>query len=73
MIFNLLSNAVKFSPAGGSVDVAATRVNRVVSVSVVDTGPGIAAEDLRQSSRFPQGALTVASRQILVVETTTRT
>ena len=48
VIFNLLSNAVKFTPAGGSVDVRATRVNGDVRVSVADTGPGIAAEDLER-------------------------
>jgi signal transduction histidine kinase len=46
VIFNLLSNAVKFTPTGGSVDVRATRVNGEVRVSVADTGPGIASEDL---------------------------
>jgi signal transduction histidine kinase len=46
VIFNLLSNAVKFTPAGGLVDVTATQANGEVSVSVADTGPGIAAEDL---------------------------
>jgi signal transduction histidine kinase len=48
VIFNLLSNAVKFTPTGGAVDVRATRSNGEVSVSVADTGPGIAAEDLRR-------------------------
>jgi signal transduction histidine kinase len=48
VIFNLLSNAVKFTPAGGAVDVRATRANGEVRVSVADTGPGIAAEDLRR-------------------------
>jgi signal transduction histidine kinase len=46
VIFNLLSNAVKFAPEGGSVDVSATQSNGEVTVSVADTGPGIAAEDL---------------------------
>jgi signal transduction histidine kinase len=46
VIFNLLSNAVKFTPAGGSVDVSALQRNGEVTVSVADTGPGIAAEDL---------------------------
>ena len=45
VIFNLLSNAVKFTPAGGEVDVSATRLNGEVRVSVADTGPGIALED----------------------------
>ena len=48
VIFNLLSNAVKFTPSGGSVDVWATQVNGHVSVSVADTGAGIAAEDLER-------------------------
>ena len=46
VIFNLLSNAVKFTPTGGHVDVVATQANGEVRVSVADTGPGIAAEDL---------------------------
>jgi len=46
VIFNLLSNAVKFTPSGGLVDVSATQSNGEVRVSVADTGPGIAAEDL---------------------------
>jgi signal transduction histidine kinase len=46
VIFNLLSNAVKFTPEGGLVDVAAAQANGEVRVSVADTGPGIAAEDL---------------------------
>jgi signal transduction histidine kinase len=45
VIFNLLSNAVKFTPAGGSVNVSAMKSNGEVTVSVSDTGPGIAAED----------------------------
>jgi signal transduction histidine kinase len=48
VIFNLLSNAVKFTPSGGSVDVWAARVNGEVRVSVADSGPGIATEDLRR-------------------------
>jgi signal transduction histidine kinase len=48
VIFNLLSNAVKFTPAGGAIDVRATRANGEVSVSVADTGPGIGAGDLRR-------------------------
>ena len=46
VIFNLLSNAVKFTPTGGQVDVSATRINGEMRVSVADSGPGIAAEDL---------------------------
>jgi signal transduction histidine kinase len=46
VIFNLLSNAVKFTEVGGLVDVGAAQRNGEVEVSVADTGPGIAAEDL---------------------------
>jgi signal transduction histidine kinase len=46
VIFNLLSNAVKFTPEGGLVEIAATRVDGEMRVSVADSGPGIAAEDL---------------------------
>jgi signal transduction histidine kinase len=45
VLFNLLSNALKFTPAGGHIDVSARADNGVVSVSIADTGPGIAAED----------------------------
>jgi signal transduction histidine kinase len=45
IVFNLLSNAVKFTPAGGSIVVAAERLDAEIRVSVTDTGPGIAAAD----------------------------
>jgi len=57
VILNLLSNAVKFTPAGGSVEVAATRVDGSVQVSVTDNGPGIASEDqARIFEEFQQAA-----------------
>jgi signal transduction histidine kinase len=45
IMLNLLSNAVKFTPAGGTVTVAARRENEALAVSVKDTGVGIAPED----------------------------
>jgi signal transduction histidine kinase len=57
IVFNLLSNAVKFTPAGGTVDVAAARMNEEVRISVTDSGPGIAPEDqLRIFEEFQQAA-----------------
>jgi signal transduction histidine kinase len=45
IVINLLSNAVKFTPEGGTVTLAADRVNGAYSISVKDTGIGIAAGD----------------------------
>ncbi|MBC8023426.1 MAG: GAF domain-containing protein [Burkholderiales bacterium] len=45
IVINLLSNAVKFTPEGGKVTLAAVRVNGAYSISVRDTGIGIAADD----------------------------
>jgi signal transduction histidine kinase len=64
VIFNLLSNAVKFTPAGGEVDVSATRLNGEVRVSVADTGPGIAPEDRdRIFEEFQQSEAGVGQRE----------
>jgi two-component system phosphate regulon sensor histidine kinase PhoR len=46
VVVNLLHNAVKFTPAGGSVQVSAGLAQSAVTVSVTDTGVGIAPEDL---------------------------
>ena len=48
VVFNLLSNAVKFTPQGGSIEVSSAQRNGEVLVSVADTGPGIAPEDLER-------------------------
>ena len=45
IMVNLLSNAVKFTPSGGSIEVAARRLDSTVEVSVSDNGVGIAAGD----------------------------
>jgi signal transduction histidine kinase len=64
VIFNLLSNAVKFTPAGGEVDVSATRVNGEVRVSIADTGPGIALEDReRIFEEFQQSETGIGHRE----------
>src|SRR5213080_396785 len=45
ILLNLLSNAVKFTPDGGRIDVMASRVDAQTTISVRDTGVGIAAQD----------------------------
>src|SRR5258706_6909642 len=45
IMLNLLTNAVKFTPEGGTVTMAAHRLDASYVFSVKDTGIGIAAED----------------------------
>ncbi len=47
ILINLLSNAIKFTPSGGSVSIAAKMDgNGQMQMSVVDTGIGIAEDDI---------------------------
>jgi len=46
VLSNLLSNALRYTPSGGRVDVAASALQGRVAISVHDTGPGIAPDDL---------------------------
>jgi PAS domain S-box-containing protein len=46
ILLNLLSNAVKFTPAGGHIDVGCAAREDRVTLTVSDSGIGIAAEDL---------------------------
>jgi signal transduction histidine kinase len=46
VLANLLGNAIKFTPTGGRVTVAVDRTGDVVTFSISDTGPGIAADHL---------------------------
>ncbi|AXS80273.1 ATP-binding protein [Dechloromonas sp. HYN0024] len=57
VLANLLSNAFKFTPAGGRICCAITRVaNRRFLLSVQDNGPGVPAQMKEQIfSRFAQG------------------
>jgi two-component system sensor histidine kinase BaeS len=62
---NLVSNAVKYTPAGGTITVAAGYKDNEVWFAIKDTGPGIPAEERERifqpfyrgshGRRFPQG------------------
>jgi len=46
VVSNLLSNALKFTPSGGSVDVQLGKTGGQAVITVTDTGPGIAPDDV---------------------------
>lgn len=46
VVTNLLSNGVKFTPEGGCITLTAQEVDDYIQVAVMDTGVGIAPEDL---------------------------
>ncbi|MHC1754643.1 MAG: PAS domain S-box protein [Methanosarcina sp.] len=48
---NLLSNAIKFTPAGGSIDVTLKQERDLVTITVKDTGIGIAEDSLEKIFR----------------------
>ena len=53
IISNLLENAIKYSPNGGRIQCIVSMTDRVATLRVVDTGVGIAREDLpRLFKRF---------------------
>ncbi len=55
VFLNLLSNAIKFTPAGGSVRLAARHVEDRVEIEVADTGIGMAPGDIPLAlARFGQ-------------------
>ena len=60
-VANVVDNALKFCPRGARITLAAQRVDAQVRVSIIDTGPGIAAGDLPHLfDRFYQSRQSVA-------------
>jgi signal transduction histidine kinase len=45
VVANLLDNAIRHSPAGGTVELRATRSRAAVTIEVCDQGPGISEEE----------------------------
>jgi signal transduction histidine kinase len=59
VLSNLVGNAIKFTPRGGRITLRAHCAGREVRVAVIDTGPGIAAEQVpRIFRRLWQGQRT---------------
>ena len=46
MVHSLIDNAVRYTPAGGTVALRATAGADGIRLTVEDSGPGIAAEEL---------------------------
>jgi signal transduction histidine kinase len=46
VLMNLLGNALQYTPAGGTVTISALQEKSYVLIRIVDTGVGIAPEDL---------------------------
>ncbi len=49
---NLLSNAMKFTAAGGRVTIACKRLERMLEISVEDTGAGMSETDMQKLFRI---------------------
>ncbi|GAB4533797.1 MAG: hypothetical protein Tsb0014_19520 [Pleurocapsa sp.] len=63
VFWNLLINGVKFTPAGGSILVKAAIHNNTISVTVADTGQGIASDVLPYVfDRFRQAEIKSSTR-----------
>lgn len=56
LLGNLVDNAIRYTPSGGAVDVGLRSAGSAVTLSVTDTGPGIApAERAHVFDRFHRG------------------
>ena len=56
VVWNLVDNALKFTPRGGRVDIHLSASGEIALLEVLDTGPGLPAEQLeRLFERFYRG------------------
>ncbi len=63
VLCSLVENAIKYTPDGGRITLAASSDDEQMMISVSDTGPGIAAEDLPHIfEKFYRGRHVSASR-----------
>jgi len=53
---NLIENAINYTPSNGKISILTFKVERQIEVSIIDTGVGIAADELeRIFDRFWRG------------------
>ncbi|MGZ6557867.1 MAG: ATP-binding protein [Actinomycetota bacterium] len=46
VLFNIVSNAIKFTPEGGQITIDVVNLEQSVTVSITDTGPGLAPDEI---------------------------
>ncbi len=63
VIRNLLSNAIKFTPKNGVIEVSSKVENKLVEISIKDTGVGIKPEDIDKLFRIDVNHSTIGTAE----------